>query len=116
MKNGAGRRSSPFGGIGPERWNGQLTDKPLEIPWVLEAATAEFPAFGRLLDGILAGNLFPAGEIPSPEAKPWRAIPASSSKNRARDESGPPFRASGEGMQSGPLSASGPAPSGTAPG
>ena len=64
MRKGAGRKSSPLDGIRPERWPGQFTTELLELLWVLEATAAGYPGQAKLLQAVVAGRCFRAGELP----------------------------------------------------
>jgi hypothetical protein len=64
MKKGAGKKSSPLDDIRPERWPSQFTTELLELLWVLEATVAGYPEQSKLLDAVVAGKCFNAGEMP----------------------------------------------------
>jgi hypothetical protein len=64
MKKGAGRKSSPLDHIRPERWLPQFTTELLELLWVLEATIKGYPEQEALLEAVLAGPCFSAGDIP----------------------------------------------------
>ncbi|MBI3090512.1 MAG: N-6 DNA methylase [Candidatus Tectomicrobia bacterium] len=64
-KQGAGKKSSPLDDIRPERWTSQFTTELLELLWVLEATIVGYPAQAKLLEAVLAGPCFEAGELPS---------------------------------------------------
>ncbi len=65
MKAGQGKRSSPLDAVRPHRWTAQFTTELLELLWVLEATVATYPEQGKLLERVLRGPLFPAGELPA---------------------------------------------------
>lgn len=64
MKNRKGKKSSPLDDIRPECWTRDFTRGLLELLWVLEATVKGYPAQAALLDEVLAGPLFTAGELP----------------------------------------------------
>lgn len=66
MKEGAGRSSSPLDEIRPERWTDDMTRELLEMLWVLEATVAVFPELEQVLAAVVAGETFPAAELPQP--------------------------------------------------
>jgi hypothetical protein len=68
MKAGAGRKSSPLDEIRPERWTVQMSQELLQLLWVLEHTLARYPDLAALLDRIIAGPLFAAGDLPRPDA------------------------------------------------
>jgi len=73
MKKGAGKKSSPLDDIRPECWTSQMTTELLELLWVLEATLATYPKQEKLLEAVLAGDCFQAGEmpkVPEPMRKP----------------------------------------------
>ena len=61
----SGKKSSPLDEIRPARW--EFGDELLELLWVLEGAIALEPAGERLLEEILASELFTASELPQPQ-------------------------------------------------
>ena len=61
----SGKKSSPLDDIRPQRW--EFGDELLELLWVLEGAAALEPAGERLLEEILASDLFTASELPQPQ-------------------------------------------------
>ncbi|MCL6560462.1 MAG: DNA methyltransferase, partial [Firmicutes bacterium] len=65
MKKGAGKKSSPLDDIRPERWTSQFTTELLELLWVLEATVAGYPEQAELLEAVVAGECFRAGELPA---------------------------------------------------
>ena len=65
MKNGAGRKSSPLDEVRPEHWTARFTAGLLELLWVLEATVEGYPEQERLLDAVIEGECFQAGELPS---------------------------------------------------
>ena len=64
MQDGAGRKSSPLDDIRPAVWPAQFTTELLELLWVVEATLAIYPEQAALLDAILLGECFAAGELP----------------------------------------------------
>lgn len=64
MKKGAGKKSSPLDDIRPERWTSQLTTELLDLLSVLEATVAGYPEQEKLLEAVVAGPCFQAGELP----------------------------------------------------
>ena len=64
MKHGAGKKSSPLDDIRPERWTPEFTKELLNLLWILEATLKEYPRQAALLEEVLAGPLFTAGEFP----------------------------------------------------
>ncbi len=64
MKKGAGKKSSPLDEIRPERWPSQFTTELLELLWVLEATVAGYPEQTKLLEAVVSGQCFNAGEMP----------------------------------------------------
>lgn len=73
MKAGAGRKSSPLNDIRPKRWTSEFTEGLLRLLWLLEATLAEYPGQGALLEEILGGELFKAGELPPVPPKARKA-------------------------------------------
>ena len=65
MKGGAGKKSSPLDDIHPTKWTGDFTTELLELLWVLEATTKEYPKQAELLAAVLEGPLFEASELPA---------------------------------------------------
>jgi hypothetical protein len=74
MRGSAGRKSSPLDDIEPQRWPGQFTTELLELLWVLERTVAGYPEQARLLEAVVAGACFRAGELPAPP-EPMRKAP-----------------------------------------
>lgn len=66
MKERSGKKSSPLDDIRPAAWTATLTQELLELLWVLEATVNEQPAADSLLAEIIAGPLFVAADLPSP--------------------------------------------------
>ncbi|MEJ7840451.1 MAG: type ISP restriction/modification enzyme [Rubrobacter sp.] len=69
----SGKSSSPLDEIRPERWTGNMTQKLLELLWVLEATVEEQPGQADILDRVVQSDLFDAAELPPPseeERKP----------------------------------------------
>ncbi len=64
MKRGAGRQSSPLDEIRPAVWPAAYTAELLELLWTLEATTALYPEQARLLEAVVGGEGFTAGELP----------------------------------------------------
>jgi hypothetical protein len=64
-KNGGGKKLSPLDDIRPEKWTGDFTTELLELLWVLEATTAEYPTQAKLLSTIVKGACFRADELPA---------------------------------------------------
>ncbi|MHB1326061.1 MAG: type ISP restriction/modification enzyme, partial [Thermoleophilia bacterium] len=69
MLSGAGRKSSPLDDIRPDRWTSQLTEKLLELLWVLESTVATYPKLKESLEAILASELFSAKDFPFPSSE-----------------------------------------------
>jgi hypothetical protein len=65
MKEGAGKKSSDLDDIRPVRWTAQFTTELLELLWVLEATVESYPEQANLLDAVIAGPCFRAGELPA---------------------------------------------------
>jgi hypothetical protein len=65
MKRGAGKKSSALDDVRPERWASQFTTELLELLWVLEATVAGYPEQAKLLEAILAGDCYQAGDLPA---------------------------------------------------
>jgi hypothetical protein len=63
---GSGKKSSELDEIRPVSWTHAMTRELLEILWVLEATLAGYAAQGKVLDSIIAGDLFKHDEIPAP--------------------------------------------------
>lgn len=74
MKKGAGKKSSPLDDIRPERWTSQFTTELLELLSVLEATVEGYPDQEKLLESVVAGPCFQAGELP-PVPDPMRKPP-----------------------------------------
>ena len=64
MREPKGKKSSPLDEILPQSW--QFDDELLELLWVLEGTVDLLPVAGRLLQEIVAGDLFTAAELPQP--------------------------------------------------
>ncbi len=64
LKKGAGRKSSPLDDVRPERWTGEFTTELLELLWVLEATVAGYAEQAELLEAVVEGDCFRAGELP----------------------------------------------------
>ena len=64
MKHAAGRKSSPLDDIRPKRWTSQFTIELLELLWVLEATLDTYPEQAELLEAVVEGDCFEAGELP----------------------------------------------------
>lgn len=64
MKGGAGKKSSPLDDIRPERWTSQFTTELLELLWVLEATCDIYPALADLLEQVVSGPCYNAGDMP----------------------------------------------------
>ncbi len=64
MKKGAGKKSSPLDEIRPETWTGQFTTELLELLWVLEATNESYPEQEKILNAVIKGPCFQAGELP----------------------------------------------------
>ena len=60
-----GKQSSPLDEIRPEHW--EFGGELLALLWLLERTIALQPAGERLLDEILASDLFKASELPTPQ-------------------------------------------------
>ena len=60
-----GKQSSPLDEIRPEHW--EFGGELLALLWVLERTIALQPAGERLLDEILASELFKASDLPTPQ-------------------------------------------------
>ncbi|MEI8078849.1 MAG: type ISP restriction/modification enzyme, partial [bacterium] len=75
MKNRKGKKSSPLDDIRPACWTREFTRGLLELLWVLEATVKGYPEQAALLEEVLAGPLFTAGELP-PVPGPARKPPA----------------------------------------
>ena len=60
-----GKQSSPLDEIRPEHW--EFGGELLALLWLLERTIALQPAGERLLDEILASELFRASELPGPQ-------------------------------------------------
>lgn len=71
MKRGTGRKSSPLNDIRPSSWTAAFTTELLELLWVLESTVATYPKQADLLEEIVAGDCFSAGDLPlvPPEAR-----------------------------------------------
>ena len=64
MKDGAGKKSSPLDDIRPTIWSAAFTTELLELIWVLEATVAGYPEQAELLEAVVTGDCFIAGEMP----------------------------------------------------
>jgi hypothetical protein len=64
MKKGAGKKSSPLDDIRPERW--EFDEELLDLLWVLEYTVEMWPELRKVMDEILAGELFNAEDFPEP--------------------------------------------------
>jgi hypothetical protein len=87
LREGAGKTSSPLDKIRPERWTGAYTTELLELLWLLEATVESYPEQARLLEAVVAGPAFSAGDLPPvPDAarKPPVQLHSSSPAVRSR--------------------------------
>lgn len=66
MRDGAGRRSSPLDEIRPAVWPASFTEELLELIWVIEATLGLGAGLDEWLEGVLAGPLYAAGDLPKP--------------------------------------------------
>jgi hypothetical protein len=66
MKKGAGKKSSPLDDIRPEQW--EFDEELLDLLWVLEHTLEMCPKLRKVLNTILAGELFNAKDFPEPTA------------------------------------------------
>lgn len=64
MKKSSGKKSSPLDDIRPEHWTSQFTSELLELLWVLEATVNGYSEQAELLDTVIEGACFQAGELP----------------------------------------------------
>jgi hypothetical protein len=83
MKKGAGKKSSPLDDIRPERWTREFTTELLQLLWVLDATTKEYPKQSQLLDAVIAGPCFRAEgltSVPSEARKPLARSKAACSR------------------------------------
>lgn len=64
MRDRSGKKSSPLDDIRPKTWTYEFTRELLELLWVLEATVKGYPEQKKLLEAILAGELFTADELP----------------------------------------------------
>ena len=64
MKAGAGKKSSPLDDIRPTVWRAEFNTELLEMLWVLEETVALYPEQAELLEAVVAGECFTAGELP----------------------------------------------------
>lgn len=84
MKDRSGKKSSPLDDIRPRTWTREFTRELLELLWVLEATLAGYPKQKKLLEEILDGPVFLAGELPPvpEEARKAPAVPRRSVKDQ----------------------------------
>ena len=66
MKVRKGRKSSPLDDIRPESWTPAMSDRFLELLWVLEATLAMELDLVEILDRVIEGSCFNASELPIP--------------------------------------------------
>lgn len=64
MRKRAGRKSSPLDEIRPTVW--QFDEELLDLLWVLDATVDLLPSLAKMLDEILAGELFEVKDLPQP--------------------------------------------------
>jgi len=64
MRERSGRKSSPLDDIRPRSWTHEFTRELLELFWVLEKTVEGYPRQKKLLEEVLAGDLFVANELP----------------------------------------------------
>ena len=64
MKKGAGKKSSPLDEIRPDGW--EFDEELLDLLWVLEHTVEMWPELRKVLEAILAGELFQAEDFPEP--------------------------------------------------
>ncbi len=62
-----GRRSSSLDDIVPPSWTPDLGRELLELIWVLEKTLELYPDQGELMEEVLKGEVFRAGELPRPQ-------------------------------------------------
>jgi hypothetical protein len=62
-----GRRSSSLDDIVPPSWTPDLGRELLELIWVLEKTLELYPEQGELMEEVLKGEVFRAGELPRPQ-------------------------------------------------
>lgn len=88
MKVRKGRKSSPLDEIRPAHWSRQFTTELLELLWVLEATVAGYPEQEKLLNRVLASELFKGDEFPEvpDEVRQAPKVPRGSASDRLFDE------------------------------
>ena len=64
MKKGAGKKSSPLDDIRPEKW--EFDEELLDLLRVLEHTVEMWPDLRKVLEAIVAGELFAAKDFPEP--------------------------------------------------
>jgi hypothetical protein len=84
MKSPVGRRSSRLDEIRPDRWTAGMTDELLELLWTVEHTLALYAQLARLLEDVLAGYCFTAGELPAPTPAERRSPPRRPDRRQAR--------------------------------
>jgi len=73
MRERSGRKSSPLDDIRPRVWTHEFTRELLELLWVLEKTVEGYPQQAKMLNDVLAGDLFKADELP--EVPDWARKP-----------------------------------------
>ena len=91
MKERSGRKSSPLDDIRPRVWTREFTRELLELLWVLEKTIEDYPNQKILLEEILEGPLFTAGDLPAvpPEAREAPRLPRKNSGGQGEFPFGP---------------------------
>lgn len=67
MKEGAGKRSSKLDEIRPQTWPAPFTEELCRLLWIIEETLKLTPQLSSLLDRIVEGPVFDAGELPRPD-------------------------------------------------
>lgn len=64
MRERKGKKSSPLDDIRPKRWTREFSNELLKLLWILEQTVAGYPEQERLLEAVLAAEMFRADELP----------------------------------------------------
>ncbi|MEW6355513.1 MAG: type ISP restriction/modification enzyme [Planctomycetota bacterium] len=72
MRERSGKKSSPLDDIRPKVWTHDFTKELLELLWVLEKTIEGYPEQKKLLEAVLASDIFKEAKLP--------AVPAASRK------------------------------------
>ena len=64
MRERSGEKSSPLDDIRPRVWTYEFTRELLELLWILQKTVEGYPQQEKLLEDVLAGEIFMEDELP----------------------------------------------------